>query len=369
MKEIEAFRDALARGPEFLKETSPPAKAIGYLCAFVPEELILAAGFHPMRLFSSQPEIRLADQHLQSYCCSPVKGILEDSLSGSYDFLYGAVFPQTCDTITRLSDIWRLKHKHAFFADLSWPSKLNTPTSLDYVKQVLTQFRSQLEEAAGQQIEEDALMDAVATCNRIRTHIRRLYQIKSDQPDALAAADLYTIVKGAMILDRHQAADLLQQIVHTLESHNTSLSGGKRLILSGAACEIPDLVNTVESAGGFIVGDDFCTGLRWFNRPVETAQNLMDGLAQRIVGTINCPAKHTGLTTRADHLISLAKSLQADGVLFLLNKFCDPHAFDFPTIKTALDEKQIKNSFIELDGADLGTGQISTRIESFIEML
>ena len=50
-----------------------------------------------------------ADAHLQAYSCSLVRGALEDALAGRLDFLDGAmVFPHTCDSIQRLSDIWRM---------------------------------------------------------------------------------------------------------------------------------------------------------------------------------------------------------------------------------------------------------------------
>ncbi|MFN2437417.1 MAG: 2-hydroxyacyl-CoA dehydratase, partial [Desulfotignum sp.] len=45
--------------------------------------------------------------------------------------------------------------------------------------------------------------------------------------------------------------------------------------------------------------------------------------AQRLV----CPAKHRGLHTRAQHLVDQARQVKADGVVFVLLKFCDPHAF------------------------------------------
>ena len=83
-------------------------KIIGYFCSYTPEEIIHAAGLHPMRLFGTKDDIHLADKHLQSYSCSLVRGALADVLSGRLDFLDGTVFPHTCDSIQRLSDIWRL---------------------------------------------------------------------------------------------------------------------------------------------------------------------------------------------------------------------------------------------------------------------
>ena len=115
MQEIKIFHDAIKDIPAMaLKIKAANRKIIGHLCSYTPEEIIYAAGFHPLRLFSSKSDIVLAENHLQAYCCSLVRGVLEDSLSGKLDFIDGTVFPHTCDSIQRLSDIWRLNKKYNF---------------------------------------------------------------------------------------------------------------------------------------------------------------------------------------------------------------------------------------------------------------
>ena len=55
MKEVKKFYEAI-ESPDIVasKMKSKGKKTIGYLCSYAPEELIYAAGFHPMRLFSSK---------------------------------------------------------------------------------------------------------------------------------------------------------------------------------------------------------------------------------------------------------------------------------------------------------------------------
>ena len=79
----------------------------GYFCSYAPVEIIAAAGLLPFRILGDSPNPFRADAHLQAYCCHPVRSMLDDALSGRLDFLDGAVFPHTCDTLQRLSDIWR----------------------------------------------------------------------------------------------------------------------------------------------------------------------------------------------------------------------------------------------------------------------
>src|SRR5512138_1794949 len=135
MKHLEEYRRAAADPVDYARQLKKEAgkKIIGYTCSYTPEEVILAAGAHPLRLFGTKEHISLADSHLQSYCCSPVRGILEEGLSGRVDVLDGMVFPHTCDSMQRLSDIWRMNIPFGFHLDITLPVKLDTESAKDYM--------------------------------------------------------------------------------------------------------------------------------------------------------------------------------------------------------------------------------------------
>ncbi|MEX1299571.1 MAG: 2-hydroxyacyl-CoA dehydratase family protein [Desulfotignum sp.] len=366
MKEIARFHDAVNQPWDIaarIRQTG--RKIIGYLCSYAPEELIHAAGCHPMRLFSSGHQILVAENHLQSYCCSLVKGVLEDSLAGRLDFLDGTVFPHTCDSMQRLSDIWRMTGRYEFFADLLVPAKLDTPSSAAYLESVLARFKADLETALEITVTDRDLASSIALFNRIRTLLTTI----SRHPGMIRGADMTALVKGTMIMDRNEAATLLADVAASLDHLPPPDPAVKRVILAGSVCDTPDLSDMVETAGGAVVGDDLCTGQRWFDGLVTEDHPPLTALAHRYRTRVICPAKHAGLTRRADHLRSLVDRTRADGVIFAMLKFCDPHAFDYPYLKACLDTRGIKSMTLEIDDSRQKQGQISTRIDTFIQML
>lgn len=372
MKETGIFQSVLNDLPAYAATlASSDTKIIGYLCSYVPEEIILAAGCHPMRLFSSTTDTQLSDTHLQSYCCAPVKAVLQDSLAGRLDFLNGTVFPHACDTIARLSDIWRLNSNYGFFADLAWPTKLNTDSARHYVVDMLTAFSSQLEQYMKRPLTPEDLNDAIQVCNTVRSHIRTLYQLKSDAPDLISARDLYGMIKAAMVMDRNEVSALLSDVVKQLQEKalNTPSSDRKRIVVSGTVCDIPGLITPLEDTGAAIVGDDFCTGMRWVGTQIPQGQNPVEAIANAYIENITCPAKHHSLTRRIDQLSEQVVEAKADGVVFIQTKFCDPHAFDYPFLRDGLEKKGIKSLMIETDGVNSSAGQVQTRIETFLEIL
>ena len=374
MKHLEEFRKIVNQPFDYARQLQKTSakKIVGYVCSYTPEEIILAAGAHPLRLFGTKENISLADSHLQSYCCSLVRGILEEGLSRRIDFLDGMVFPHTCDSIQRLSDIWRMNISFGFHLDLVLPVKLDTPSAEDYMADVLKKFRIDLGHSLQTEITDEALQKAIITTNAIRQSIRTIYEMRSQHPRLLSGADLYAVVRASMIMDRERLVKLLAETVAELkvkagrEKEDASL---KRIILAGGICNHPDIYAMIEDAGGAVVWDDFCTGERYFTQMTDEGTDPVSRIAGRLLNRINCPAKHVDLDGRGRHIIRLAKEKNAQGVIFLMLKFCDPHAFDYPYIRESMDGAGIPVMLLEIDDPVPAQGQLKTRFEAFLEML
>ena len=345
-------------------------KIIGSFCSYTPEEIIFAADALCFRIFGTGAKHSMADAHLQAYSCSLVRGALEDALSGRLNFLDGVVFPHTCDSIQRLSDIWRINVPLRLHADVVLPVKLDTQSARDYMVDVFKTFRKQLEKHLCIKITEEALKKSVETYNRIRNCLERIYNIRRENPDAIAARDVNTLVKASMMMDRNLLLDNLLQITQRLEDkRDRAASVRKRLIISGGVCNMPDLFQVIEDSGGAVVWDDLCTGSRYFEGVIDTNGDVIESIARRYAERCICPAKHSGLLSRGEQLVQLAKENQADGIIFLLLKFCDPHAFDFPYIKAMLEKEGVPAMLLEVEDQLTAGGRLKTRLEAFLEML
>ena len=346
-------------------------KIVGFTCSYTPEEIIHAAGALPLRLFGTNEGIHRADVHLQSYCCSLVRGILEEGLSGRLNFLDGVVFPHTCDSFQRLSDIWRLNVTAQFHIDLVLPVKLNTTSARQYLIDVLEKFKKDLESALGVKITDAALSDAIKTYNQIRTLMIQLYTLRAQRPEVLKGRDFHSIIKAAMIMDRQLLLTKLREIVDLVKTApvSTIKAGTKKLVLTGSICSHPDIYDIIENAGGIVVWDDLCTGSRYFEAVLDEKAPPLEAIAQRYLDRDICPAKHAGLTDRGESLVRMVQEHQADGVVFMLLKFCDPHAFDYPYIKEMLERENIPCMLLDMEEQLPAGGQLQTRFETFIQIL
>jgi benzoyl-CoA reductase subunit C len=376
MKQIEECFEILKDPYDYVKrfKMASGRKVVGTFCSYAPEEIILAAGAHPFRIFGSGEAGRRADAHLQSYCCSLVRGALEDGLGERLSFLDGVVFPHTCDSLQRLSDLWRLNVPGTFHLDLVLPVKLDTDGARAYFVSVLERFRSELGEKLGVAITGEKLREAIHLTNRIRAALQRIDSLRSRGPELLPGGDLHTLTRAAMVFDRRRVAGLLNEVAEELEQQASAAAPPagplrKRIILAGGVCNHPDVYSIVEEAGGVVVGDDLCTGARSYAGRIDEEAAPVEAIAERYLKRVVCPAKHRGLTDRADHLVGMVRKRQAQGVILFLLKFCDPHAFDVPYLRAALDKEGIPSLALEVEDRLPADGQLRTRFEAFVEMI
>lgn len=365
MKNWEKIEKVLAAPFDFVDVS----KAVGYVCSYVPEEIILAAGYTPVRLFGIENSLGTAHRHLQIYACSLVRGILEEGLSGRLEKMAAIVFPDACDSIRRLSDIWRINVKGPTHIDLVLPVKLNTRSAEDYTVSVLKKFQDQLAASLDVSISPEDLKKAIELTNEIRAALKELERLRAEGSIDIKARDYYSLLRAAMIMDRREFLETIREVLSEKPSSRVIDKKAKRVFVLGGTCKVGAIFDAIEQAGGWIVGDDLCSGARYFSSPCPTDMEPIEALARRILSRPVCPAKHGGLTARGDHVLRRLEETRAQGVVVVNYKFCDPHAFDYPDLRKKMEEKGYPTLLLEIEEPLPAEGQIRTRCEAFIEMI
>jgi benzoyl-CoA reductase/2-hydroxyglutaryl-CoA dehydratase subunit BcrC/BadD/HgdB len=299
-----------------------------------------------------------------------VRNALGDALSGDLDFVDGMVFPHTCDSIQRLSDVWRLNVPHGFHLDAVLPVKLDTDSAREYMAAVMETFKADLESSLERTIAPEALRDTVALYNGIRAQMGRLYALRRQRPGLIPGGDFHAMLRASMAMDRRDYLAALTDLAGELsDAPQEAQPLGKRVFLSGGMCDMPDIYSLIDGAGGSVVGDDLCTGSRQLTGRIDTDGDTVSAIAERYSRRAICPAKHAGITARGDDLVRMVGDSGAAGVVFIFLKFCDPHAFDYPYLKQMLGAEGIPSLLVELEDGLAGSGQLRTRVEAFIEMI
>lgn len=340
-------------------------QAMGYICTYAPEEVIHAAGFTPVRLRTGPELPTQAEAHLQSFTCALCRSVLHQALRGDLAFLSGLVFPHTCDTLQVLADVWQENFPDLYVATVVQPLNLDSPSARPYLIAELQRFRQSLAEFSGQPISADSLKVSI----RLHNETRHLLSQLDSQRSRLTARGFYAAVEASMVMPKEQFNPLAAELVKLLSEHPTRPKG-PRLILVGPVLDDSTVLDTIDDLGAGVVGDDLCTGRRYFDQPVtETEEgDPIEALADRYLKRRPCPTKHSSYGQRGEHLLELVEERKADGLVFTLQKFCDPHAFDYAMVKETLDTFGVPHLLLEIEHTP-AVGQLRTRLEAFLEML
>jgi len=351
----------------------PGRRVCGVLCTYAPEEILHAAGFVPVRLLPLPQPLPYqgrgdtSEAHLQSYTCSLARNVLEQALQGRFDFLAGVLFSHTCDTMQGLADIWRLNFPAQFVATVVQPVALASPQAQAYLVAELRQLIARLEAQFDITITDEALHASIRLYNQNRDLLRQLYAVR----ERLSSVAVWQTVTAAMLMPKEEHNALLSQAIGAMAGDAAIPAGSAspaRLILTGATLDDATLLEVIEAAGARVVADDLCTGARYFDTPVAGDGDPIAALAQRQLQRLPCPCKHRSLDTRAQHLLALAEQHHADGVVFVLKKFCEPHAWDYPYLAAALTKAGRPHLLLETEQTT-PVEQLRTRVEAFLEML
>ncbi|MBU7017253.1 MAG: 2-hydroxyacyl-CoA dehydratase [Theionarchaea archaeon] len=334
---------------KYVAEKKKETKIFAHFCSYTPEEIIHAAGILPVRIFGSDI-VEKANTHLQSYCCSYAKRVLENGLINQYG---GSVFVHSCDTMQRLSDIWEEAIPEQFHDTIVFPIAMDR--GLVYLVKELQRFKTDLETYAGI-IPEDNLRNSIAVYNENRELLQKLYEKRKE--GHIPAVVIDKVMKTSMVMEKVEHTELLKEFLEEVELQESS---NPRLLIAGSVIIDPEILNTIEEYGS-IRYDDLCTGSRYLESVKDAS---LEGIAQKY-HHMWCPCR-AAKDSRADYLTGKCKDYSIQGVVLLLQKFCEPHFFEAVYTKNQLKEKGYPCLLLELQDQPLE--QLRTRIQAFCEIL
>ncbi len=173
------------------------------------------------------------------------------------------------------------------------------------------------------------------------------------------------------VLPRNTLCDELEQRGKNKEGVRPQ--GTPRILMSGCPMAVPNwkMPHLVESAGGLIVGEESCVGERGNRNLVDDSGQTVDELIEALVNRyfqIEC-AIFTPNPDRLERIKKMYSDSKADGVIHYSIQFCQPYIMESIPVEKALEAEGIPCLRVETDYSMEDAGQLSTRIEAFLEVL
>ena len=366
----------------FLKEKKQEGvKIIAFLAHDnIPEELIDAAGFFPLRMmFGGNDELMEASHDFlpPSTCAFAQSSIgLFSTKPNDFRFLdlvdYFIVsnhcVSDVCasEIITKYFNISRLNFYVPYMTDES---------SLKYFKLELQNIKEKLEDIIGEKISDEKLSESIKKYNDFKKKLSQVNDLE------ILGSEKLKIIQKAILYGPTFQPDLEKFIEEVKTSPPQNLSLSKDILFTGCSIFINDnLIDLIEEGGGNIVYFDTWIGNHYYSQVIDddSINSNKDPLDLLVLRFKN--------NTYGDHIVpnflqqkvSLIENYSKNytkktgkklGVFNHIIKFCDHISLMSSFLKNELQEKGIQVLNLERDYSRANRGQLSTRIEAYLEMM
>ena len=372
------FGEARQKGFLRVKEIKEQGgKVAGVFCTFTPLEILDAAGITPVSLCGMSDEtIPAAEAHLPKNLCPLIKSSYGFAVSDKCPYTYFSdliVGETTCDGKKKMYELLG-KLKDTYILHL--PQGVGGDDALEFWTRELRRFISYLEDHFQVSITDEALRQAARVRNEERAARLELMQLQALTPPPAFGYDIYKTLEGlGFCFDRQEAIDkvraLTAQLREDYDAGKRPVSPtAKRILVTG--CPIGGVldktVRALEEKGGVAVCFENCSGIKAMHQMVDTeAEDIVTAIAKRYL-SIGC-AVMTPDSRRMELLAELLKTFQVDGVVEIDLQACTPYCVESFWTRQAAEAAGVPYLALETDYSQADGGQLSTRLEAFLEIL
>ena len=303
-------------------------KVVAVAPVYTPQEIIHSMGLVPMGVWGADMEINEAKKYYPAFICSIMQTILELGIKGEYDGVSAIVIPSLCDSLKTLGHNWKYAVKGIPFVPMTYPQNRKPAYGINAVMREFAEIAAEADITAAQ---------------------------RSD------------VFKSAWFMLPEEHTAIVSRLNEELKA-GPKAEGKVRVLVSGILADSPGLLKVLDDNGIKVVFDDVAHESRQYRTDVPDMENPVDALAQKFADMDNCTLLYDRDKKRVDYIMEQAKKHNAQGVIVLMTKFCDPEEFDYVPIKRACEAAGLMNLNIEVDRQMVNYEQANTMIQAFKEM-
>lgn len=354
-------------------------KVFGTFCLYVPEEIIRAAGGWCVGLCAgAEFAYDEVEKIMPRNTCALIKSFMGFKLGKVCPYIQEAdlvIGETTCDGKKKAYELLGDLH-NVYVMELP---QMKRDKDKALWRSEVRELLSKVEDMTGNKVTAESLKAAVVEVNDKRRALQRIAETRKADPVPISGKDALLAVQVAFYDDVPRFTQMVNAIADEVEQRvvdgvGAAPEGAKRVLITGTPMAIPNwkVHDVLEKAGGVVVGEELCTGSRYYDTLVPELEGasldeMIDAVADKYLD-INC-ACFTPNEGRIEDVIRMAKEYKADGILHYSLQFCGPYQIEATNIEKAAKDAGFPVLKIDTDYSMEDIGQLSTRVEAFLEML
>lgn len=345
-------------------------KIIGCAPALAPEELVYASGMLPVGIWGAEGEITHAKQYFPAFYPSVVQRTMDMGLSGELDELDAIIIPGLSDSLKALSQNWKVAVKNVRCIYIAYGQNRKIGAGLDFNEKQYIKLKNELEEISGEKIDDMRIEGAIRLYNDHRKKMNEFSELAAAHPHTISPVSRCMVMESSYVMDKAEHSELLGDLNERLRAMPAEKWKGGRIVTTGLIANSRQILKLFEKNELAVADDDILhESVQFRTLTDEKTGNPLRALAKRISDIEGCMLLYDPDKKRADIIVEKVKKHNADGVVYLLTKFCDPDEFDYPIIRDRLNSSNIKNILIEIDQQMTNFEQAGTALQAFADII
>ena len=362
----------------FFKNTLSSANnksSVGWFCTYTPEELIVAGGFIPVRIFGRK-KITKSESYFPINFCPYIKSSWESLLCSNGNFK-ALIFTNSCDGMRRLFDIASkyLKCIPSYLLDVP---HLSGRDSIDFFTGNIVDMKIFIENLNDKKISKEEIKNAVSLINKKRKLLKKYSQAFSKLPGIIYISTYYKVMELAMVSEPGIFIDDLERYLKFIRETGTenetilksNYKSAPNIMIIGNFIAEEKLWDMLSKIDLKLASDDLCISSRYFEKQVELDGNpdFLNSIAERYLNKPQC-MRMADMGLKLAEIENNVIKNKIRGIIFISLKFCDTMLYSFPLLKHRLNELGIPVLYLEIEYNNFSEGQSKTRVQAFLEML
>ncbi|MBD3215152.1 MAG: hypothetical protein GF311_21275 [Candidatus Lokiarchaeota archaeon] len=355
-------------------------RVIGCFPLYPPMELLDSMGFTPLIMWGFKHQFtntHQSDKHVQDYVCSIARYLTEFTLSDYANILKGILFYNACDSLRNLPEIltYNLNKKNGIVPYFHFHLPMNSMEKSymhEYLIDEIKVLIRDLEYKFPLKFNFENFQQSVREYRKFRKLSKKLERKIVEY--GLSYKEYVKAMHDSNYLTLEEKVELFDSTIKriTEKSALKKKPNGNKVILSGIFPPPLKIIDLIEKSGFHIVGNDIASLRRsiYYTPPENSYQNVGEYYVEFYQNHFPCPTLLYTSDRRIPKILELIDITDADGVIFIGEKFCEYEYFEFPTLSNTLDENGKKTLELEFSAEETyNIEAYKTRIEAFYELI
>jgi benzoyl-CoA reductase/2-hydroxyglutaryl-CoA dehydratase subunit BcrC/BadD/HgdB len=364
---------------EILEKKREGKPLVGTFCIFVPEEIVVGAGGVCYGLCGgAEFSISESEKDLPRNICPLIKSAYGFKVQKTCPYTQASTFiygETTCEAKKKTWEILNDIHPtHVMHIPQMKREKDKT-----IWKSEIYDFKSHIESITKKELTFEELKKGIQIIDDKRVAMQRLDKLRSSQVVPISGKDGLLINQISFYDDPERFTKHVNLLCDELEQRvkdevSVVAKDTPRIMVIGTPMAPPNwkLHHVVESLGGVIINEEACIGHRYYKDliNIEGAKNiddLMENMLNRYM-KIDC-ACFTPNSGRTEKILKMFKDKKVDGIIYYSLAFCHTYNVESKKVLDKLQKEKIPVLKIESDYSMEDIGQITTRVEAFLEII